>query len=365
MTAPIDLLPGVPPIESPLFAQILPDMDLSNDEEAIARSLNEKGFAVIEFPDPEILDRIERIKRSLVPHFGIDFGDHDAIARAGNPRIQDAWHDNDDVRAIAANPKIIDLLSRLYRRQAVPFQTLNFPVGTEQHPHSDSAHFSSLPERFMCGVWLAFEDIHPDSGPLVYYPGSHKWPIVTNAMVGQLGWQTNSDNAQAYAEPTWRAMIDAHGAQKQSFTPRCGQALIWAANLLHGGMARGNNQLTRWSQVTHYYFRDCVYYTPAFSDECLGRFDIRSITDITTGEPVQNRFLGEAVTRQAQPAASSKARRWLQRLRKKDAPAGRLPADFDPQVYYRLHPDVAEAGADAGQHYLDHGMAEGRRYKEG
>jgi hypothetical protein len=44
-----------------------------------------------------------------------------------------------------------------------------------------------------------------------------------------------------------------------------GQALIWAANLLHGGSVQHDPARTRWSQVTHYYFRDCIYYTPAFS----------------------------------------------------------------------------------------------------
>jgi len=41
-----------------------------------------------------------------------------------------------------------------------------------------------------------------------------------------------------------------------------------------------------------------------------------------------------------------------------------LPADFDPQEYLRLHPDVARAGMDPAKHYLIHGILEGRRYKD-
>jgi len=40
-----------------------------------------------------------------------------------------------------------------------------------------------------------------------------------------------------------------------------------------------------------------------------------------------------------------------------------LPADFDPDQYLRLHPDVAKAGMDPAYHYARHGMKEGRRYK--
>ncbi|CAN7431630.1 phytanoyl-CoA dioxygenase family protein [Paraburkholderia hospita] len=36
----------------------------------------------------------------------------------------------------------------------------------------------------MCGVWTALEDIDEECGPLIYYPGSHKWPIYTNEHIG-------------------------------------------------------------------------------------------------------------------------------------------------------------------------------------
>jgi hypothetical protein len=44
-----------------------------------------------------------------------------------------------------------------------------------------------------------------------------------------------------------------------------GQALIWHANLIHGGSKRRDRSKTRHSQVTHYYFEGCKYYTPMMS----------------------------------------------------------------------------------------------------
>lgn len=41
-----------------------------------------------------------------------------------------------------------------------------------------------------------------------------------------------------------------------------------------------------------------------------------------------------------------------------------LPADFDPAEYLRMHKDVAAAKLDAAHHYINHGRAEGRPYKE-
>ncbi|HEX7856271.1 MAG TPA: phytanoyl-CoA dioxygenase family protein [Sphingobium sp.] len=357
-----DLLPGVPLVESPFFSQAVEEMDLSPLEHDIAVQLHERGYAVLDFPDPLIGERMDRIRQRLGPYFGIDFADPAAIKNAAGTRLQDAWFYDEDVRAIAANADVLALLSKLYGRQAFPFQTLNFPVGTQQAAHSDSVHFSSLPERFMCGVWLAFEDIDVDAGPLLYYPASHKWPVASNAMLGREGGGRQAQSAQAPFEPYWGAMIAATGCEKEVFLARKGQALIWSANLLHGGSLQNDPTLTRWSQVTHYYFKDCVYYTPTFSDEPLGRLDIRTITNIATGNVEPSRYLGTMIEAQA-PEEDMEQAGWFQRRRSRREQRDLLPDDFNAEVYYRLNPDVALSGVDAGKHYLKHGVAEGRRYR--
>lgn len=285
--------PGLPLIESPLFASLKDAQGFTTEEVRIAADLHEKGYAVLDFPDEGIDARIDRIKASLGPRYGIDFANPDSDKTIGERRLQDAWRFDEDVRAIAANKVVLDLLSKLYGRRAFPFQTLNFPVGTQQDAHSDSVHFSSLPERFMCGVWLAMEDIGPNAGPLFYYPGSHRWPIMTNALIGRRGYGSDLGSAQDPYASAWQALVEANRAEVDTFQARKGQALIWCANLLHGGSRQNDPHLTRWSQVTHYYFEDCIYYTPAFSDESLGQLRLRDLVSVSDGQPRRNTYLGE------------------------------------------------------------------------
>jgi SAM-dependent methyltransferase len=40
-----------------------------------------------------------------------------------------------------------------------------------------------------------------------------------------------------------------------------------------------------------------------------------------------------------------------------------LPAGFDAEIYYRLNPDVRNAGVDAAEHYQIWGVSEGRRWQ--
>ena len=356
-----DLLPGIPIVESPLFHAMLEGIGFNEEEQRVAVELHERGYAVIDFPD-ELLDaRIERIKSNLAPRFDIDMAAPDTIKNSGQiRRIQDAWTFDSDVRAIASNEHILKLLGKLYGRAAFPFQTLNFPVGTEQHLHSDSIHFSSIPERFMCGVWVAMEDVHADAGPLTYLPGSHKWPVLSNLMIGRRGFGTPPVGAQDPFEPAWDALVGTSGKAQEVFLAKKGQALIWAANLLHGGSVQHDPTRTRWSQVTHYYFADCIYYTPAFSDEALGQLDLRTITNIATGKIEPNTILGAELVAPAPPK-----RRWRWPRPTRGSTSATLPADFDSGMYLKLNPDVAAAGADPVEHFLHHGAREGRPYRTG
>lgn len=288
-------LPGLPLIESPLFPQLAPKMGLDAEEARIAHDLYHNGYAVFEFPDPDLDARIERVQRRLGPKFGIDFANPESDKTCGERRIQDAWQQDEDVHAIAANPGVLHLLEKLYGRSPFPFQTLNFPVGTQQDAHSDSVHFSSLPERFMCGVWLAMEDVCANAGPLFYYPGSHRWPLMSNALIGRRGFGSDLSSAQDPFSLGWQALCEAQQAERDVFLARKGQALIWCANLLHGGSVQNDAKLTRWSQVTHYYFDDCIYYTPAFSDEALGQLQLRDIRAISDGRRRPNLYLGEEI----------------------------------------------------------------------
>ena len=286
-----ELKKNIPWIESPFFESELKKAALSPDMETLVRHYAEEGYVVF---DPEVnLAALDRVIEALGPEY----------AAKNVTRLQDAWQYNADVKEVATAPKVLEVLRLLYRREPIPFQTLNFNVGTQQRTHSDMIHFSSIPQRFMCGVWIAFEDIHEGNGPLHYYPKSHKLPFFDMVDMNLRGSDSRSQEetygyfAKQY-ENFIQASIEDMGLKKAILKMKKGQALIWAANLLHGGEKITQEGSTRWSQVTHYYFEDCVYYTPLLSDMPLNRTFVRQITDIRTGQKVTNKYMGEALAQQ-------------------------------------------------------------------
>lgn len=226
----------------------------------------------------------------LIYDFGFSAETLDNVAKATSAmigrykRIQDMWRADENVKALGANADVLALLTKLYERRAFPFQTLNFCVGTQQATHADSIHFSAMPENYMCGVWVALEDIDMENGPLHYFAGSHKRP---NADMSDIEARANGDIVQFFAD-------EAKPYEKKYGIIKKGHAVIWAANVLHGGDPITDETRTRLSQVTHYYFDDCFYMTP-LCEKDVPRGYVRYPYDFSTGRFIYGRKDGKRV----------------------------------------------------------------------
>lgn len=280
----------VPWFESPFFAEELPARAGTGEQRRQASELREQGFLLIEdWFDPALLDRARtEVEPLFVPEV--------AQGPRSRGRVQDAWYECPAVHELACHPRVLQLLRWLYDREPFPFQTLSFRYGTEQRGHSDRSHFDTLPGGFMCGVWVALEDVGPENGTLFYYPGSHRLPSLSHDDLA-LGF-TNPNRTGPSGEEARRAAAEAFlerlvataGLRRVELEAKKGTALLWTAGLVHGGSPILRPGSTRWSQVTHYFFHDCLYVTPMYGNATLGDVYLREAHDVASGLPVPHRY---------------------------------------------------------------------------
>ena len=227
---------------------------------------------------------LEGAKEDLNSFFGDQRQQPKGVPFADYNRIQDAWYISQNVRRIAQAPAVLQLLGQLYEAPVRPFQTLNFYQGTVQPVHADSIHFNSEPFGNMCGVWVALEDIGPDQGALIYYPGSHHLPEMN---YDYFGLRSTEESYQAYLQGL-AEIIAQYEYPLELGLIRKGQAIVWSANLLHGGSKRNNRELTRHSQVTHYYVdnKKTRYWRPSQSIKKRAYFRPDWVRDVTGEEPI-------------------------------------------------------------------------------
>lgn len=247
---------------------------------------NEDGYLIFDTQLPE--SSLDAIAKRLQPYWGHEGAKFEGAPYADFNRIQDGWRVDSDIKSVAIFPPILAVLTALYGRKPKPFQTLNFYKGTEQPIHADSIHFNCEPFGLMCGVWVAFEDIGMEQGPLTYYPGSHKLPEMNFETIGLEPDYTYYPQYEAYLAQLVqdRQMQPAYGLMKK------GQALVWAANLLHGGAKQTNKTLTRQSQVTHYYLDGAKPWRPGHSKDQRAYFTPEWISYELPTHSWRNRFFG-------------------------------------------------------------------------
>ena len=266
----------LPWIESPFFYDLLESCNLNDEDRQMAINFHEKGYVIIdleltdEYLSGIINDMYDAIKRDSVK-LQAEF-----YTYSDSPRIFEEWRNSDNIKNLCLHPKLIKTLEFLYDKEAFPFSTINFIKGSNQPLHSDTIHFHTIPQLWMSGVWVALEDTTTENGTLNIVPGSHKWGIYDYQSLGLPHpdqYEDGEKNNYRIYEDLIRGLVNAYNVDVVPVSLKKGQALIWAANLLHGGMQIVDENSTRLTQAIHYFYKDCTrYYHPMFSNIYEGNY---------------------------------------------------------------------------------------------
>lgn len=242
-------------------------------------SFEENGYLILNWKVSNslidgILDELDGKYRYDSPHYNL------------NNRIENAFHISTKVRDLAINKIILDTLKDLLGGSFFPFQTLNFEKGTQQKLHSDWFHFAPSNNKGLAGVWVAFEDTNEDNGALVVVPGSHKLPYKFPSDLGiKPGSKENPYEYYTAYEDAIEKLVTSHW-DKTLVKLKKGQVLIWHSNLIHGGSEIKDNTKTRYSQVTHYFQKGNLYFSPIKSKKSFFGKSYRAPFSILKGRRV-------------------------------------------------------------------------------
>lgn len=156
---------------------------------------------------------------------------------------------------------VLDFLKLYFRDPPCACQTLTYVNGSQQHAHQDTIHLTPYPAGYMCGVWIALEDVAVDSGELFVCPRSHVLPRVRGADLGLAKVRGRTDySSYTVFETRIRDLVSEHALPIIKYQPKAGHMLVWHENLIHGGSQKRDPEKTRLSIVSHYFARGSVAY---------------------------------------------------------------------------------------------------------
>lgn len=129
-------------------------------------------------------------------------------------------------------------------------------VSTERDYHQDGYLNEECVGDYYAAVWIALGDVHPDSGPFQYIPGSQRWGrTITKEKIGQVVdlrnpmWPKHSEDVLS---PIITAEIAHRAAQVATYLPKKGDVLIWDPLVFHRGSAPVQHGAYRPSAIFHY-----------------------------------------------------------------------------------------------------------------
>lgn len=229
------------------------NLEPAADAAMAQRHLLRWGFCVLHEQLP--LKLAEEFKRELST--AIDQGE--LIWRPGSSdRIHGAHEKLPAARAVWLYPPVLEFLEAYFKDTPCACQTLTYVNGSEQNAHQDSIHLTPYPNGFMCGVWVALEDVRDNSGELFVYPGSHRTGSLRATPLG-LHKVVNEDYSHyTVFDREIMNLVESHGYERVVYQPKAGQILVWHENLIHGGSPRVDQDRTRLSVVSHYFAKGAI-----------------------------------------------------------------------------------------------------------
>lgn len=219
------------------------------------RHLERWGFAIL--PETIPANLVSQFKTELNGQIEAGVIKHTA---GSSERILGAHEHTEAGRKIWLYPGVLEFLGSHFRDQPCACQTLTFINGSEQAPHQDTIHLTPYPKGFMCGVWVALEDVQEGSGELFVYPGSHKSERLRKTQLGISRVQNDDYSEYTKFDAAIHALLEQEGYERAVYRPKAGQILVWHENLVHGGSPREHQDRTRLSLVSHYFAKGSIAY---------------------------------------------------------------------------------------------------------
>ena len=147
-------------------------------------------------------------------------------------------------------PAVLRFLTQIYDRPPVAFQSMSMRKGSQEPLHIDTGPLTLTEPMSMAASWVALEDVKPKSGEFQFVPGSHLVPELLHHGVTK----GHNGDMDAYGEILTRILeeCDERGLKTEHFMAAKGDALIWHADLMHGGATIEDPYRTRLSFIAHF-----------------------------------------------------------------------------------------------------------------
>lgn len=181
-----------------------------------------------------------------------------AVKHPGGWPSPTPYLDVPEMRELALYPPLMEQLRELIGEPMLLHLCLTGWVSTERGWHQDDYLNPPFVNSWYAAVWMALDDIHPDSGPFEYVPGSHRWPLLRGDKVRAHMSPKQATSpiwpqiSESLVVPAVDAEIKRRNGEVRPFVAKRADVLIWHGRLMHRGSMPNKPGMPRKSLICHY-----------------------------------------------------------------------------------------------------------------
>lgn len=245
-------------ISEPVDPELMPYLDFTKDLNmayndhmpplnfTYKREWYADGATVLKMQSPawiELIDEYNKVREGL-PDIGWS---------AGTPYMHVP-----ELRNLFCYDLLSDYLKTLIGDEMGLHLNLTGWVSTRRAMHQDDYLNPPFINSWYAGVWIACDDVHPDSGPFQYYKGSHWMPFIRqHKIMPYIPVELRNGSDWVYQSEPWTSRILENeckelGLELVTYLPKKGDVLVWHSRLAHTGSVPANPLLKRKSVIGHF-----------------------------------------------------------------------------------------------------------------
>jgi hypothetical protein len=163
----------------------------------------------------------------------------------------------DLIELFDGNKLVYEVQEAIFGATPSLYTSLFYERGSAQDIHRDTPYFSTKPEMYYLGVWVALEDADEQNGALNIMRGGHKIPEPDRQAIALSHFNSLSEVPSSSAilwddfQGEIQRLCAEAGIVKEQVPANAGDTIIWHPQLPHGGGAIKDITKSRFSFVMH------------------------------------------------------------------------------------------------------------------
>jgi len=202
----------------------------------------EEGYIIVQNLIPD--DVIDQYKKYWLNNHAPEYnGTVESMKNKMGWKESNPFMSHKEILNVMCHENIYELFEKVGLKKMALHLSFTSWYSTEKTWHHDYVDEDSVSAGNYVGLWVALDEIHPESGPFAFVPKSNHWSFDFSIYK-----KLNPQEIISYFDKIFKI----NDAKPEAFIAKKGDIILWQGHTVHRGLNPINKNIPRKSLIGHY-----------------------------------------------------------------------------------------------------------------